>query len=146
MVNNHCITNGAPSGSAQSQGMLNQTISGASTILFANNVVESQTTAAQQGYSNTQTFVYSPTSATSPTVGTGQNLTSSYWPAGYAANDTTYACSQQTVSGVVQSVCPAHTPNARPASGPWNVGAFQFPTSTSTAAPAPPTGVTAVAR
>jgi hypothetical protein len=146
MVNNHCITNGSPTGTSQSQGMLNQTISGSSTILFGNNVVESATTASGQGYTNSQTFVYSPTSATAPTVGTGQNLTSSYWPAGYAANDTTYACSQQTVSGVVQSVCPAHAPNARPTSGAWNVGAYQFGTSSSSTTPAPPTGINAVAR
>jgi hypothetical protein len=145
MVNNHCITGGTPGGTTQSQGMMNQTVSGATTILFGNNVVESLATANSKGYTNTETYVYSPTSATSPTVGAGQNLTTTYWPAGFSINDTTYSCTQQTVNGVVESVCPARTPNPRPTSGAWDAGAYQFSTAASKGEPAPPTGVTAVA-
>lgn len=145
MVNNHCITNGTPTGTSQSQGMMNQTVSGAKTLVFSNNVVESIATANSQGYTNSQGYVFSPTSATSPTVGAGRNLTSSYWPAGFSINDTTYACSQQTIAGVVQSVCPARPPQGRPASGAWDVGAYQFSSIGSKAAPAPPTNVSAVA-
>lgn len=139
MVNNHCITNGTPAGTTQSQLMMNYVVSGASTIVFANNVVESATTASGQGYTNTQTYVYSPTSGSSPTVGAGGNLTSTYWPSGYSTNDTAYACNQQTVGGVVESVCPGHTTNARPASGAWDVGAYEY---VSGSVPTAPTGVT----
>lgn len=78
---------------------------------------------------------YAPTSITSPTVGIGGNLTSS-WPGGVSANATSFACSQGTVSGVVQVVCPAITVNTRPGSGAWNVGAYEF-NAASSAPPAP---------
>ena len=105
---------------------MNYTVSGATTITFSNNLVESLTTANGQGYTNAQTYVYSPTSGSSPTVGAGINLTSTYWPAGFTTNDTTFACSESTVSGVVQSVCPARPANSRPSSGAWDSGAYEY--------------------
>jgi hypothetical protein len=142
MQNNHCITAGTPSGTSQSGGMVDGPISGAATITFSNNIVESLSSANGQGYNNSQAYVYSPTSSSSQTVGAGANLTSS-WPTGFAVQDTTYACTEQTVNGVVQSVCPARTANNRPTSGNWDVGAFLFG-SASGSPPNPPTGLAAI--
>lgn len=90
-------------------------------------------------YASGQTFAFSPVASTNSTVGAGTNLSSS--ATGNLAslqNDTSYACTQQTVSGVVQVVCPARTVNARPGSGAWNSGAYQFTTASApTGTPAP---------
>jgi hypothetical protein len=142
VVNNHCITSGNPSGTSQSGNLMNYTVSGAKTILFANNIVESLASANSNGYSKSQGYVYSPTSGSGETVGAGQNLTSTYWPAGFANNDTTYACTEQTVSGVVQSVCPARPGNNRPSTGAWDVGVYLF--GSSAGQPNPPTGLAAL--
>lgn len=140
MQNNHCITNGNPTGTAQSGGMVDQQISGASTITFSNNVVESASTATGQGFTNSETYVYSPPSTSGPTIGTGINLTQA-WPKGFSTADTTYACNEQTVNGVVQSVCPARSTVARSSTGVWDVGAYD--PSSASSAPAAPTGLTA---
>lgn len=135
MENNHCMTNGAATGTVQSQGMMNQTVSAAATVTFGHNIVEAQTTATGQGYTNAQSpYVYFPTNALAPTVGAGTNLTA-IMPAGYAATDSSIVCTQQTVSGVVQSVCMG-TPLARSAIGAWDAGAYQFAVG---ALPNPPT-------
>ena len=143
MQNNHCITTGTPSGSSQSGNMVSGTITGATTITFSNNIVESLSSANSKGYTNAQGYVYSPNSSSSETVGAGTNLTSLYWPAGFSIQDTTYACNEQTVDGVIQPVCPARTGNDRPKTGAWDVGAYLFPSS-SGSAPNPPTGLQAV--
>ncbi len=139
-VNNHCITSGTPNGTTQSGNLMNYTVSGAKTIVFSNNIVESLSSANSKGYTNSQSYVYAPTSASSETEGAGQNISGTYWPSGYQAQDTTYACSEQNLSGVIQSVCPARPANSR--SGSWSVGAYQFGTSGS--APNPPSGLAAV--
>jgi len=149
MQNNHCITAGTPSGTMQSQGMVDGTISGAATITISNNVVESLTNANSKGYSNVEGYVYSPTSGMSETVGVGTNLTITNPGCGTVGlsglcSDATYACSEQTISGVVQAVCPTRTSNSRPSSGAWDVGAYQFGQGTSTTKPNPPTGLAAV--
>jgi hypothetical protein len=142
MVNNHCITPTAPGGTSQSQEMLSGgTITGATLVAFSNNIVETLATANANGYTNSETFVYSPVSGTVETVGAGANLTSTHWPSGYSTNDTTYACNEQTVNGVVQSVCPARTSNSRPSSGAWDAGAYQFDPPGSVS---PPSGLAAV--
>jgi hypothetical protein len=144
MSNNHCIQASATGGSTQSQGcLLGGTISGATTISFQDNLSMTQATAASDGYTNTQTAAYSPTSSSAPTVGTGANLTSIFWPAGFSTNDTTYACNEQTINGVVQSVCPERVSNGRPSSGAWSIGAYQFGASSGSALN-PPSGLTAV--
>ena len=127
MQNNLCITATTPTGTVQSGGMVDQNITGASTINFSNNLVESLATANGQGYTNAQPIVYSPTGSGSPTVGAGTNLTSS-WPAGFPTSDTSYSCLEQTVSGVVQAVCPQRTPNPRPLTSPpnWDIGYVQL--------------------
>lgn len=133
MVNNFCITSSGPSGTTQSQKMLTGTVTGAATILFSNNVVESIATANAHGCSVSETYVYAPTTSCQDTVGQGSNLSSTYWPAGYSANDTSYACTQQTVTSgtvyqVVESVCPGRQPVQRPAAGAgaWDAGAYEF--------------------
>ena len=106
----------------------------------ANDLYQTITQANADGYSSSQTFAYSPTSLSSPTVGIGMNLTSS-WPSGIVTNDTTFTCSEGTVNGVVQSVCPARTSNERPSSGAWDAGAYYFSNMN---APAPPTDLRGV--
>jgi len=140
MQNNHCITAGTPSGSSQSGGMVDSTVTGARTITFSNNVVESLSTANSRGYTSLQSFVYSPTVSSDPTVGAGANLASS-WPAGFSTNDANYACAEQTVLGVVQSVCPQRVSNTRPSSGAWDSGVYQF--GSSAPQPSPPSHVVA---
>jgi hypothetical protein len=144
MVNNHCITSSTPSGDTQSQKMMTGTVSGPTKVLFSNNVVETIAAANSSGYSNAQTYVYSPPSASGGTVGAGTNLASTYWPSGFSPNDSSYSCSEQTVSGVVESVCPARTPNPRPAAGQgaWDAGAYEFGSSGTTVNP--PTGLAAI--
>lgn len=91
-----------------------------------NNVVPTISAATAGGYTLSQTpYILAPTSGSSMTVGVGTNLTS-LWPAGFSTNDTSYACSEQTVSTVVQSVCPARTSNTRPTSGAWDDGVYEF--------------------
>jgi hypothetical protein len=127
MKNNFCLVPNTPNGTTQSQKIMSgSTITSPTTIDFSNNIAETISTALSQGYSHTTGFMYYPPSGSAITVGAGANLTSTYWPAGYSTNDTTYACVEQTVSGVVESVCPGRTSNARPASGAWDVGPYQL--------------------
>jgi hypothetical protein len=84
-------------------------------------------------YMASEAFAYSPLASTNSTVGVGANLTST--AAGAIASlssDTTYSCTEKTVGSVVQSVCLGIS-NARPLSGAWDVGAYQFSTSTAQA-------------
>lgn len=99
---------------------------GAVTCTFAaNNVVLLQATANTDGYTSAQTYAFSPTSAGSPTVGVGTNLTSS-WPGGYSTNDAAYACSD---SGNV-AICPVRSSLTRPSTGAWDIGAYQYSAAT----------------
>jgi hypothetical protein len=117
--NIHCVTEGS---NAIDPSFANYTTT------FANNynLVMPHLAATSDGYTASQTFAYSPTSPTSPTAGQGTNLISS-WPSGFSTNDTGFGCTEGTINGVVQAVCPARTPSARPASGNWDVGAYQAP-------------------
>jgi hypothetical protein len=128
--NNHCIGGALP------------TNGGAYTV--SNNLTQTSTQANANSsphfdqYTVSQFPVFDPVASTNSTVGAGQNLTSQ--ATGNLAgltNATNYACTQQTVSGVVQAVCPGRTSVARPASGSWDVGAYQFSSST-VQAPQPP--------
>jgi hypothetical protein len=143
MVNNLCLTPNAPNGTTQSQKMMSgSTITSPTTLVFANNVNETITTASGHGCSNSVMPPYVPGASTCrDTVGTGSNLTSTYWPAGFTTNDTTFACTEQTISGVVQSVCPQRTANSRPSSGAWDSGAYEFG---GIAPPFPPTNLVGV--
>jgi len=114
--NNHCIN-------ASMNDNFSSMVTG--TYTTTPNTTMTTATATAQGYNASQTFAYSPTSGTNGTVGAGSNLTS-VWPSGFTTDDTDYSCSQQTISGVVQAVCPARTSNTRPASGAWDNGAYEF--------------------
>ena len=94
-------------------------------------------------YTSSETFGYSPTASTNSTVGAGSNLTSRCTGnnAGLCS-DAVYACSQQTISGVIQVVCPARTANTRPSSGAWDAGAYAY--ASGDPPPVPPSGLTAI--
>lgn len=127
--NNHCINDATT--------VVNGSIPGST---LSNNVGMTNANATSQGYTSSETYVFAPTAANNGTVGAGADLAAN-WPAGFSTNDTTYACAQQTVSGVIESVCPTRsTTNARTSS--WDVGAYQW--SSSTGSPNPPTGLSAV--
>jgi hypothetical protein len=95
--------------------------------------------ATTAGYTGSQTFAFSPTSAGSPTVGTGANGTGTFCAAlaTAAATDPTLAdaaraCQYGTTLGCTYDasthtmVCPVINPAARPATGAWDVGAYQY--------------------
>lgn len=128
LANNHCISgNGLSTNSYSSQTNLVQSPSQAT----ANSAPH------YDQYSSAASNLFSPTAASNSTVGAGTNLTSS-WPSGFPTTDTTYACK---VSTTFQVVCPARTPNARPATGAWDVGAYEFGNTVMPAAPINLTGV-----
>jgi hypothetical protein len=108
---------------------------------FVNEVLVSHAKAASQGFTASGTFAYVPTLATSPTVAAGTNEMSycnalSGDPNAYAAcqSETTYACTYNASNHTVS--CPARPVLARPSSGKWDVGAFQFGSSSGTTLPA----------
>lgn len=127
--NVHCIQ-------GQSGGQITDFTATASNVLQTITQADANSPSHFDQYSASQTYVYSPLASTNSTVGAGTNLTSS-WPGGISTKDTAYGCTQQTINAVVQAVCPARTTNARPASGAWDAGAYQFSTSTAQA-PQPP--------
>jgi len=129
--NNLCINSNASNSSGSPT---------ASPVVISNNVGLSDVQAATDGFSKTESFVFSPISNSSPTVGAGANLTG-LWPAGFSTQDSSIVCTQQTVNTVVQVVCTG-TPNARPANGSWDAGAYQFTAGTATK-PNAPTGLKA---
>ncbi len=119
------------------------------------NLLMNHATAAANGYPLTQTYADSPASGSSPTVGAGTNAKGA-GPCGALAtaagsdptlsaaaaacqSDTTYACSYNSTTHTV--TCPARTPTARPSSGNWDIGAYQYQGG----ALAPPTNVKAIA-
>jgi hypothetical protein len=130
--NTHCISTGPfASGS----------FSGTAPILN-NNVLMTPTIATAQGYTASQTYAYSPTSSGGGTVGAGKTICgvekTCAGDLAALANDTVYSCTQQTVNGVVEVVCPARAVVPRPG----DVGAFQY--AAGGGAPAPPTSLAAV--
>jgi hypothetical protein len=116
-----------------------------------NNIAISPADAATQGYSQSGSIFYLPQTnncnnqfASSCPINAGANLTSK-WPSGYNTSDTMYGCMESAVSGVVESVCPAHVQVGRAGAGAgaWDIGPFQFG-SGSVSGPAAPTSLTAV--
>lgn len=81
-------------------------ISGPETIM-------THATATADGYTASQAYAYSPTSAGSPTVGHGANLTSLCGAMPGLCSDTTYGIAERTQL-------------PRPPSGNWDAGAYQF--------------------
>ena len=132
--NNHCITTAASTvGSLTGITISSQTITP--------NTLMTPTTATSQGYTSSETYVYSPTAGTNSTVGAGTQIcgVAKTCTGNFAAlaSDTSYSCTQQTVNGVVQAVCPARTVVPRQKSA----GAYEY---ASGSAPTAPTGLTAV--
>jgi len=118
----------------------------ATTLIYnsSNDLFQTLTQANAAGYTSTQVSVYSPTAASSPTVGMGVTGIASG-----EAVDTTYACTQATLSGVVQVSCPVLPVVARATSGGCtagvlgcaDVGAYEF--SSGQGLPSAPTGLQA---
>lgn len=133
--NNLCINSATNAGSGSPS---------AHPTTISNNLGLSDSAASSAGYSASEVRPFSPASSSAPSVGFGVNLTSSF-PAGFSTSDASLICSEQTVNTVVQSVCTG-TPIARPASGAWAAGAFQFSSSSTATKPNPPTGLKAVAQ
>ncbi len=139
--NNQWVTSGSIRLGCGSDGTCNTTTE----------ILETKSAANAAGYTMANQFA--PTAANSPTVGTGTNRTS--WctsipsaPAGYGDQaGAKAACQQDTTLGVGYDqtnhvvISPNRTPQPRPASGAWDVGAYEF--STSDTPPNPPTGLAA---
>jgi hypothetical protein len=111
--NNHCISG---------QGTISLGPTG-NTYINNNNVLMSLATASSQGYTSSETFAYSPTLNTNGTVGAGVNLTSNC-----TGNQVTL-CSDTTYGGT-------RSTTARPSSGAWDTGAYEFSGTPAPAAPA----------
>jgi hypothetical protein len=98
-------------------------------------------TASSQGYTSAND--YAPTLATNSTVGAGANLTSSCTTLPALCSGTGTACSYNSTSHTVS--CPGTTVNARPSSGAWDTGAYEFKTGTTQSTPpSTPPSVTVV--
>jgi len=141
-ANNHYITEGS---SAYNSTECTTGGNSDTTSLLMKNA-----TATTDGYTSSQTYVYSPTSSGSPTVGAGTNGSQAFCgalaTAGLSAattacqSDTNYACSYSSSGHTVS--CPARTQNARPGNGAWDIAAYEY--STQDQQPNPPTGLSAV--
>lgn len=97
-----------------------------------------QTLSVANGQGYTATNMYAPTAAGNATVGAGTNLTSdcSTFSSDSALCSGTTASVKDASSTAVSPAIPAV---ARPTTGAWNSGAYQFGNTT---APSPPTGLT----
>ena len=135
--NNHLIGFSGFSGAGGFANMTTNTDNG-------NEVLQAESAANAQGYVNGNN--YAPTLISNATVGTGGNLTSICYG---MDNTVAWAACQSGIAGVTYNTAnhtaADNTPSARPVIGPWDVGAYQF-SSGSTSGPAPPTGLTAVAK
>jgi hypothetical protein len=148
--NNFCLTGTSPTGTSQSGGWIAVgTITGSKTITIDHNVTESQAQGNSQGFSISSAFAWQPTKPTcngiaaNCPIGAGTDLTSVATDLISSLGlDTTYACNEQTVNGVVQSVCPARSAIARPP-GAWDAGAYQFSSAEASQPVAAPTGLSA---
>lgn len=137
LKNNHFVTSGT---------LIDQ--NGGPVPTQTTNVTETLATANGYGYKMSNGF--EPTAGNNPTVGTGTNLTSicnslptsgigpETSPQAACKQSTTFACAYISSNHTVS--CPAITPVARPTSGNWDVGAYQFGGG---GAPGPPTNLTA---
>jgi hypothetical protein len=147
LFNNHCVNNA---------GSVSCTAGGTSPLDFietddlaqTTTQADSNTTPHFDKYTGSQTYVFSPVASTNSTVGAGTNMTSTcntiaalgsvYATAAGAAckEDTTYAVTYDTANHTV--IYPARTPNNRPATGAWDIGAYEFvPVGPFGAAPTP---------
>jgi hypothetical protein len=130
LYNNHTISSSSP------MYTTSNCTSGCQVTQSPNpNLIQSKGTANAKGYRLTQTFSFSPTSAKSVTVGAGVNETSLCMTisglnaaAGAACqSDTTYGVVYDTTNHAVTGL--ARTPVVRPTTGPWDVGAYEWNSS-----------------
>jgi hypothetical protein len=106
------------------------------------NLQQTVTQAASAGYNSSQTFAYSPTASNGPTVGTGINRTSLCSATlGALCNDTTYPTYDVVKHRVVM-----RDVVARPSSGTWDIGAYDYDAGGSPSVIQPPTGLTVSVR
>jgi hypothetical protein len=102
------------------------------------NLIQSKAKAKAQGYTLTQAFSFSPTSTRSATVGAGTNETSLCTTISGLNAAAGTACQRDTTYGVVYDTTnhtvtgPARTTVARPSSGPWDAGAYEWDSSSGT--------------
>ncbi len=139
--NNQCITT---SGSIASSGFT------VTTLIVSNNAMMTPAQASAAGYVSNQTYKFSPTTSNCSGLSicallVGTNLSAfATGPLAGLQNDTSYACTQQTVGGVVQSVCPSKTTYAR--ANTWDVGAYRFGGTAASTPPPPPTNIVAIVK
>jgi hypothetical protein len=133
-ANNHLI------GYSSLSGFINNS----STVTVADNgghVFQSESAANNQGYLPTN--FYAPTAGTNATVGAGNNRTSFCTS---IADATVATACQSAIGGITYNTSnhtlTANTPNARPSSGAWDAGAYEF--NAADQPPNPPTGLSAV--
>jgi len=137
VTNQHCIT--TATGNSWWSG----------TASFTTNLSQTKAAANAEGYSNAQIYAFSPTAANGSTVGAGTNMSSTCSTITAINAAAGAACMQDTSYGAAYDVS-THTitgagrlsTNARPASGAWDVGAYQF--GAGDPPPNAPTGLSAV--
>jgi hypothetical protein len=127
-INNHFITDNA---TYLNNPTCNGRLGTSTPFLFTNN-----STANASGYTNAQTYAYSPINGSAPTVGQGTNQQSFcatmlastdalIQKAGLdCKSDTTYAASYNATSNTIS--WPARTVVTRPVSNPWSIGAYDL--------------------
>jgi hypothetical protein len=110
----------------------------ASSETTVTNLLMTHATATADGYTPSETYAYSPTSPVSPTVGTGTDEQSYCEALATAAlsdptladaaaacqSDASYGCTYNASNHTV--TCPARKSVARPATGAWDIGAYQY--------------------
>ncbi len=144
---NNTIVGGGVGSSGSWEGVLNNNIfinGGVTGTPKSNSNATNWTTTQATNAGYTATNNYAPTSGNCNgmlpcPVGSGANLTSSCSTVPALCSDTTNACTYNTSSHSIS--CPARSPLARPSSGNWDGGAYQY---SSGMRPAPPTNLTAV--
>lgn len=139
--NNHYITSTGGAEICVNESPFNNSACGTVTnwnYYSSTELAMTYSTATADGYMATQTYAFSSTSGSSPTVGLGGNETSICNLTVVLCTDTEYGSGQ----GSGNTSVAGRTPNARPASGAWNAGAYQF-NAVSSGPPNPPTGLVA---
>jgi hypothetical protein len=112
-------------------GTVLDTGAGVNTLTQDHNVTQTNAQATSAGYTSSQTYPYSPTASNSPTVGQGADLTSNCSTAAALCSDTS--------DGSIR------TPVARPSTGAWDSGAYEYEAG-SDPPPNPPTGLAAIVK
>ena len=120
-----------------------------STCTFTTELPQTISQAKAAGYTSSQNYVFSPTASNSPTVGKGTNIQSYCIAIASISNAAGIACQYDATFGVGYDtinhkvVSPNRAPLARPQSGPWDIGAYQF-SSAQAQIPQAPTSLQAV--